>query len=108
MSTATLPVREAKQYKPEVPPDWCRYLLPKGFVAIDGSSLTLGEVDARTGRFTLHLIPETLRVTNLGKKQPGDRVNVELDARTVTIVDTVERTVERVLSERALNDQSTG
>jgi riboflavin synthase len=44
----------------------------------------------------VHLIPETLRVTNFAHKQVGDRVNVELDARTVAIVETV----ERVLAER--------
>ena len=42
-----------------------------------------------------YLIPETLRLTNLGKKAPGDRVNIELDARTVAIVDTVERVLEQ-------------
>jgi riboflavin synthase len=78
-----------------VPRAWMRYVLPKGFVAIDGSSLTVGDTFAR-GAFDLHLVPETLRLTNLGKKRVGDRVNVELDARTVAIVDTV----ERVLAER--------
>ncbi|MDH4017814.1 MAG: riboflavin synthase subunit alpha [Actinomycetota bacterium] len=81
----------------EVPPSWMKYVLHKGFIAIDGSSLTVGERDAERGRFDLHLIPETLRLTNLGRRQPGDRVNVELDPRTVAIVDTV----ERVLEERA-------
>jgi riboflavin synthase len=78
-----------------VPPEWLKYILPKGFIAIDGSSLTVGETQAE-GSFELHLIPETLRLTNLGKKVVGDRVNVELDARTVAIVDTV----ERVLAQR--------
>jgi len=73
-----------------VPADWMRFILAKGFVAVDGSSLTVGETDP-SGGFWLHLIPETLRLTNLGRKQTGDRVNVELDARTVAIVDTVER-----------------
>jgi len=73
-----------------VPPEWMKYILPKGFIAVDGSSLTIGTTDAH-GRFDLHLIPETLRLTNLGKKRPGDRVNIELDARTVAIVETVER-----------------
>lgn len=78
---------------------WMKYIMPKGFIAIDGSSLTVGttsKTDA-AGSFTLHLIPETLRLTKLGSKQVGDRVNVELDSRTVAIVDTV----ERVLEERA-------
>ncbi|MCB9615838.1 MAG: riboflavin synthase subunit alpha [Sandaracinus sp.] len=84
----------------EVPRAWTKYILPKGFVAIDGSSLTVGEVseDGDVGRFTLYLIPETLRLTNLGEKQVGARVNVELDPRTVAIV----ATVERVLASRGL------
>ncbi|MFI5308121.1 MAG: riboflavin synthase subunit alpha [Polyangiales bacterium] len=79
-----------------VPSALMRYILPKGFIAIDGSSLTVGATDAR-GSFDLHLIPETVRLTNLGTKRAGGRVNVELDARTVAIVDTV----ERVLAARA-------
>ena len=73
-----------------VPPDWMRYILDKGFVAIDGSSLTVASVDP-AGTFDLHLIPETLRLTNLGSATAGQKVNVELDHRTVAIVDTVER-----------------
>ena len=74
----------------ECPADWMRFILPKGFIAVDGSSLTVGAVTP-DGRFELHLIPETLRLTNLGRKQVGDRVNLELDSRTVAIVETVER-----------------
>ena len=79
-----------------VPAAWMRYILAKGFVAVDGSSLTVGEVDP-AGRFRVHLIPETLRRTKLGAKRVGERVNIELDPRTVAIVDTV----ERVLAARA-------
>jgi riboflavin synthase len=78
-----------------VPARWMRYISTKGFIAVDGSSLTVGERDA-SGSFWIHLIPETLRLTNLGEKNEGDRVNIELDARTVAIVDTF----ERVLAER--------
>jgi riboflavin synthase len=78
-----------------VPKAWMKYILSKGFVAVDGSSLTVGDTDAE-GSFELHLIPETLRLTNLGRKRAGDRVNIELDPRTVAIVETV----ERVLAER--------
>jgi len=80
----------------EVPRAWMKYILHKGFIALDGSSLTVGDVWPDQGRFDVHLIPETLRRTNFAEKQVGDRVNVELDPRTVTIVDTV----ERVLAER--------
>lgn len=79
----------------QVPRDWMKYILPKGFVALDGSSLTVGDVHPE-GRFDVHLIPETQRLTNFGRKRVGDRTNVELDPRTVAIVDTV----ERVLAER--------
>ncbi len=78
-----------------VPEGWMRYITTKGFIAIDGSSLTVGERHLE-GSFWIHLIPETVRLTNLGEKKEGDRVNIELDARTVAIVDTV----ERVLAER--------
>jgi len=82
-----------------VPASWMKYILRKGFVALDGSSLTVGDVQtsAGQGRFEVHLIPETLRLTGFANKQVGSRVNVELDPRTVAIVDTV----ERVLAERA-------
>lgn len=77
----------------EVPRPMMKYILPKGFVAVDGSSLTVGEVDA-CGRFWVHLIPETLRLTNFGARVRGDRLNVELDPKTVAIVTTVERVLE--------------
>jgi riboflavin synthase len=80
-----------------VPAAWMKYILHKGFIALDGSSLTVGETRAE-GSFDVHLIPETLRVTNFAHRQLGARVNVELDPRTVAIVDTV----ERVLKERGL------
>jgi riboflavin synthase len=72
-----------------VPQAWIKYILPKGFIAVDGSSLTVGEVAAAS--FDVHLIPETLRLTNLAGKRVGDAVNIELDVRTVAIVETVER-----------------
>ncbi|EGM78010.1 riboflavin synthase, alpha subunit [Rheinheimera sp. A13L] len=73
----------------ELKPEFKNYVLSKGFISIDGISLTVGEVTAT--RFSLHLIPETLEVTTLGQRKAGDRVNIELDQQTVTIVDTVER-----------------
>jgi len=79
-----------------VPSKWLKYISAKGFIALDGSSLTVGEV--RADSFDVHLIPETQRLTNFADKAVGQRVNVELDPRTVAIVDTV----ERVLKERGL------
>lgn len=76
--------------------NWMKYILPKGFIAIDGSSLTVGQIFPDQGLFYIHLIPETLRLTNFGKKQVGDKVNIEFDYKTKTIVDTVERVVAQM------------
>jgi riboflavin synthase alpha subunit len=54
------------------------FLVSKGPVAVDGVSLTVGQV-VRSSAFTVHLIPETTRQTTLGARRAGDRVNVELD-----------------------------
>jgi riboflavin synthase len=72
------------------PQPWSRYILPKGYVSVDGCSLTVGETSPGGG-FCVYLIPETLRVTVLGARAVGDAVNVEVEASTQAIVDTVER-----------------
>jgi riboflavin synthase len=71
------------------------YVLPKGFVGLDGCSLTVGPTVTEDGCFSVYLIPETLRVTTLGDRQPGDRINVELDAMTQAVVETVRRVMAR-------------
>lgn len=71
-------------------PAWTKYLFGKGYIAIDGVSLTLVDVNS-DHTFSVHLIPETLRKTTLGRKGVGEHVNVEVDAQTQAIVDTVER-----------------
>ena len=70
-------------------PSTHKYLTEKGYIAIDGISLTVGEVE--NGLFHLHIIPETLRLTTLGSKQVGDIVNLEIDSNTQLIVETIER-----------------
>ncbi|MFA6574545.1 MAG: riboflavin synthase [Nocardioides sp.] len=54
-----------------------RYLVDKGSITVDGVSLTVVEVRGDT--FSVSLIPETLARTTLGLRQPGDRVNLEVD-----------------------------
>jgi len=71
-----------------LPKKWQKYVIYKGFVAINGASLTVGEVDEHG--FWLHLIPETLGITNLGSAQVGDKLNIEVDQQTYTIINTVE------------------
>lgn len=72
------------------PREWIKYILPKGYIALDGVSLTVVNVDPR-GSFSIALIPETLGRTTLGIKQPDDLLNVEIDPQTQLIVSTVER-----------------
>jgi len=66
-----------------------KYILPKGFVGLNGCSLTIGTI--KQGSFSIHLIPETLSVTTFGTAKTGDYINLEIDHQTQTIVDTVER-----------------
>ncbi|MDF2040975.1 MULTISPECIES: riboflavin synthase subunit alpha [unclassified Pantoea] len=75
-------------------PTQMKYILHKGFVGIDGISLTVGDVTKT--KFCVYLIPETLERTTLGAKTFGDRVNIEIDPHTQAIVETV----ERVLAQR--------
>jgi len=73
----------------DMPQPYHAYLLEKGFVGLNGCSLTLGEV--RADEFCVHLIPETLALTIFGQTKEGDLVNLEIDHQTQCIVDTVER-----------------
>jgi len=73
-------------------PDEARpYILEKGYVAVDGMSLTVGRVDE--SGFNLHIIPETLKVTTIGRKEVGESVNIEVDSQTQAIVDTLSRSM---------------
>ncbi|MEU3545616.1 riboflavin synthase [Streptomyces longwoodensis] len=71
-----------------LPAHLSRYVVEKGSITVDGISLTV--VEAGTDRFTVSLIPTTLALTTLGRKQPGDPVNLE--------VDVVAKYVERLLA----------
>ncbi|CAL5224485.1 g7179 [Coccomyxa viridis] len=84
----------------KVPAKFVKYILPKGFIAVDGISLTVGEVGEDC--FSVYLIPETLRVTTLGLRKEGDAVNIEIEAQTQTIVDTVERTVRAFMEQKGV------
>ncbi|GHE36948.1 riboflavin synthase [Streptomyces capitiformicae] len=73
--------------KVSLPADLTRYVVEKGSITVDGISLTV--VDAGPDYFTVSLIPTTLYLTTLGRKQPGDPVNLE--------VDVIAKYVERLL-----------
>ena len=80
---------DAKDIVIDAGEDWGKFLFEKGYIGINGCSITLGEITE--GRFIVHLIPETLRATNLDNLVYGDKVNLEFDQNTITIVETTER-----------------
>ncbi|GAA0761936.1 riboflavin synthase subunit alpha [Ideonella azotifigens] len=73
----------------QVPQPWMRYIFAKGYIAINGASLTVAEANRAEGWFEVWLIPETLRMTTFGDKQPGDTLNIEIERSTQVFVDTV-------------------
>ena len=75
-----------------------KYILYKGYIGVDGISLTVGEVLPL--RFCVHLIPETLQRTTLGAKKVGEQVNIEIDPQTQATIDTVERVLAAVAEEK--------
>jgi riboflavin synthase len=66
------------QFDIKVPENLSKYIVNQGSIALDGVSLTVGEIN-EANLVTVWLIPETLARTNLAAKQPGDLVNVEVD-----------------------------
>lgn len=81
----------------ETPLAFRKYVFPKGYVAVNGASLTISEVDKNAGWFEVWLIPETRRMTVFEQKQAGDWLNIEIERGTQVVVDTVQATVEEAL-----------
>lgn len=77
-----------------VPLPLARYVARKGSIAIDGVSLTVNQVEQ--DEFEVNLVPHTLAMTNLGRLQRGDAVNLEIDL--------IARYVERLFGERSIPD----
>lgn len=85
----------------KVDPSLMAFLFWKGFVALDGASLTISRIDREQHLIAVSLIPETLERTTLGGVTVGARVNMELDSQTQTIV----ATVRQVLADPELRSQ---
>ena len=87
---------------------WLAYLIPKGWVTVDGVSLTV--VDVGDNWFSVSLIPETLKRTVLGPKTEGQKVNLEFDHTVKVIVQTIERMLpeikENVLSNFKMGEKN--
>lgn len=67
-----------------IPVKFLKYVVLKGSIAIDGISLTVAGI--KSGAFCVYIIPHTARVTTLGFKNSGDRVNIELDILSKKVV----------------------
>jgi riboflavin synthase len=80
-----------------IPEAFRKYIFAKGYIAINGASLTVSEVNRLEGWFEVWLIPETRRATTFGHKQAGDAVNIEIERSTQVVVDTVRETVAESL-----------
>jgi riboflavin synthase len=76
----------------EVQAPWMRYIFAKGYVAINGASLTVAEAQRDrngAGWFEVWLIPETLRATTFADQSVGSPLNIEIERQTQVFVDTV-------------------
>jgi riboflavin synthase len=82
-------VGDGEEVRVELPPDLERYVVEKGSIAVDGVSLTVAGVGP--GWFAVALVPHTLEVTTLGRRRPGDPVQLEVDV----VAKYVERLVVR-------------
>jgi len=93
MATGTVEQRtavgEGVDLKIGVPAELMKYINEKGYIALNGASLTVGTLTQQA--FGIHLIPETLRLTTFDSVQVGDGINIEIDSMTQTVVATVER-----------------
>jgi riboflavin synthase len=83
-----------------VPPEWSQYIFLRGFLAVDGASLTVARIDEAQGIYRINLIPETIRTTCMGRYRIGDRLNIEVEHQTRVLVDVVGRTIRAVMAER--------
>jgi riboflavin synthase len=80
-----------------VPASHMRYVFAKGYIAINGASLTVAEADRRARWFEVWLIPETLRMTTFGGQAEGALLNIEIERGTQVVVDTVRDALEERL-----------
>ena len=86
-------VGESKNILIEIEEKWIKYLTEKGYISVNGASITIGKVSKNT--FYVHLIPDTLKTTNLDELIYDNYVNLEFDQSTIAIVDTTERLINQ-------------
>ncbi|WP_284879746.1 riboflavin synthase subunit alpha [Acinetobacter variabilis] len=79
----------------QIPDGNIKYFFLKGFIGLNGCSLTVNRVDRANSEISIDLIPETLRLTTWKNAKVGDEVNYEIDQTTRTLVDTLENIHQR-------------
>ncbi|MBJ3763467.1 riboflavin synthase [Maribius pontilimi] len=75
--TAMQDVDGSTRYTVDAPSKLAKFIAPKGSIALNGTSLTVNEVDGTT--FGVNLIPHTKQVTTWGQVKTGDPLNIEID-----------------------------
>ena len=73
---------ESLRVRMRAPPELAPYIVKKGYISIDGTSLTITEADPATGIFAVMLVPHTQKCIVLPLRAVGDRVNIEVDVMT--------------------------
>jgi riboflavin synthase len=81
----------------KVPHPFIGYIFSKGYIGLNGTSLTVSNVDKKQATFQVWFIPETIRLTTFGEKQIGDKINLEIERGTQVVVDTVRDFLEQRL-----------
>ncbi|PAS98137.1 MAG: riboflavin synthase [Candidatus Dactylopiibacterium carminicum] len=81
----------------QLDPEWSRYVFAKGYIAVNGCSLTVSDMDRASHSFSVWFIPETLRATTFDEKQVGQHVNLEIDRATQVTVDSIRGYLEERL-----------
>jgi len=80
---------KTKDLQIKIPPNLREYFFYKGYIALNGCSLTIGKVQKSS--FYIHLIPETVSVTTFKEIKKGDLINIEIEQATINTVETVKR-----------------
>jgi riboflavin synthase len=83
-----------------LPAPWMRYVFAKGYIAVNGASLTVAQAHRErdgSGWFEVWLIPETLRMTTFADKPVGTMLNIEIERQTQVFVDTVREAIDQRL-----------
>lgn len=80
-----------------VDPAWAPYVFARGFLAVDGASLTVAEYDGETRIAKIFVIPETIRATAFSGYRVGEKVNIEVESQTRILVDVISATIKNSL-----------